>query len=193
MEVRPGSKYTLSIELLLYGFGQSNKFRKKNKKKFRDIQQITNIVPKTCFEGPLGDVLRTSWGRPESTSQGRPVDVRFGRPLDIISGRPQDVRLGRQIGTSPGCSNRIFRGRPGTLEGDVLGTSWEPISGGWVVKENIKVKLALALPAGIPIALVKEILLILPDVADKTIRVYQKQQGIYLVFYSLSFFFGILC
>ena len=33
------SKYTLSIELLLDRFGQSNKLRKESKKEFRDIQQ----------------------------------------------------------------------------------------------------------------------------------------------------------
>ena len=62
-----------------------------------------------------------------------------------------------------------------------------------VVKENIKVKLALAIPAGIPITLVKEIILIPPIAADKTIKSYQynqKQQCIYLVVYSLSFFLG---
>ena len=36
-----------------------------------------------------------------------------------------------------------------------------------VVKENTKVKLALAIPAGIDITLVKGIILIPPDVADK--------------------------
>ena len=45
-------------------------------------------------EGPLGDVLRTSWGRPESTSQGRPLNVGLGRPLNVISGHPRDVRSG---------------------------------------------------------------------------------------------------
>ena len=89
---------------------------------------MTNIVPKTCFEGPLGDVLRTSWGRPESTSQGRPVDVGLGRPLGVILGRPQDVRSGRlrdgQIG-----SLRYVLWR---LEGDVLGTSWGTVFAGWV-------------------------------------------------------------
>ena len=35
-----GSKYTLSIELLLDGSGQSNKFWKKTKEKFRDLQQM---------------------------------------------------------------------------------------------------------------------------------------------------------
>ena len=48
-----------------------------------------------CFEGPLEDVLRTSWGRPESIFQERPLNVRLGRPLDVISGCLQDVRSGR--------------------------------------------------------------------------------------------------
>ena len=80
---------------------------------------MTHIVPKTCFESPLEDVLRTSWGCPESTSKGRLVDVRLGRPLDVISrrrtssGRQIGASAGRQIGTSPGWSNRIVRGRPG--------------------------------------------------------------------------------
>ena len=86
-------------------------------------------------QGPLGDVMRTSWDRPESTSQGRPLNVRLRCPLDIISGRPQDVRLG--------CLRDIRSGRPrdgqigsleddlGTLEEDALGTSWGPIFAGW--------------------------------------------------------------
>ena len=40
-----------------------------------------------------------------------------------------------------------------------------------VVKENVKVKLALANPTGIPTTLVKEIMLIPPDLADKTMKV----------------------
>ena len=36
-----GSKYTQSTELLLERFGQSNKVRKKGKKKFWDIQLMT--------------------------------------------------------------------------------------------------------------------------------------------------------
>ena len=52
-------------------------------------------------------------------------------PLDVISGHPQDVRLGRcpgrQIGTSPWRSNRIFRGLLGDVGGgrprDVPGTN----------------------------------------------------------------------
>ena len=43
-----------------------------------------------------------------------------------------------------------------------------------VVKENIKVKLALAIPTGAPIALAKEIVDIPPPVADKTIKVLSK-------------------
>ena len=40
-----------------------------------------------------------------------------------------------------------------------------------VAKENTRVKDAFANPAGTPITLVKEIILIPPDVADKTIKV----------------------
>ena len=94
-------------------------------------------------EDPLGDVLRTSWGRPESTSQGRPLNVRLRRPLDVISGRPQDVRLGRPLDVISGRPQDVRLGRPrdgqigslgdvlGMLEGDVLGTSWGPIFAGW--------------------------------------------------------------
>ena len=57
-------------------------------------------------EGPLGDVLMTHWGGPESTSQGRRLNVRLRRPLDVIS-----FSMGRQIKPSPGWSNRIFTGR----------------------------------------------------------------------------------
>ena len=79
-----------------------------------------------CFEYPLGDVLRTSWGCPKSTFQGRPLSVRLGRPLDVISGYSQDVRSG--------CPRDVRWGRPQdgqigslgdvleTFERDVLGT-----------------------------------------------------------------------
>ena len=66
-------------------------------------------------------------GLSESTSQERPLDVRLGRPLEAISRRPQDVRLGR-----PRDGQIVFYGNvQGTLEGDVLGTSWGPILAGW--------------------------------------------------------------
>ena len=67
------------------------------------------------------------------------MNVRLGHPLEVIPRRPQDVRLGRprdvrlerrlgrQIGTSPGQSNKIFRGCPNDVRGgrprDVLGTN----------------------------------------------------------------------
>ena len=35
-------------------------------------------------EDPLGDALRTSWGRPESASQGRSLEVGGGRPRDVL-------------------------------------------------------------------------------------------------------------
>ena len=66
------------------------------------------------------------WGRSESTSHEGPLNVRLAHSLDVVSGRPQDVRLdvlGRQVWTSPGRSNRIFRGRPGDVGGVVLGTN----------------------------------------------------------------------
>ena len=43
-----------------------------------------------------------------------------------------------------------------------------------VVRGNIRVNLALANPAGTPITIVKEIILIPPTVADKTIKVLSK-------------------
>ena len=74
--------------MLLDRFGQSNKSRKKVSKKAG--------TSKFDYSGdPLGDILRKSWGRPESSSQGVPLSVRLRRPLDVISGRPQVVRLGR--------------------------------------------------------------------------------------------------
>ena len=42
------------------------------------------------------------------------------------------------------------------------------------VTENIKLKLALAIPTGAPIILAKEVIYILPLAVDKTIRVLSK-------------------
>ena len=58
------------------------------------------------------DVLRTSWGRPESTSKGRPLNVRLRRPLDVISGRPRDGQIG-SLGKSWGRWRGTSSGRPG--------------------------------------------------------------------------------
>ena len=68
LQVKLGSKQTLSIKLLSYRFDQSNKFRKKSKRKFRDIERMILHRPQTFFEDPLGDILRTSCGRPKSAS-----------------------------------------------------------------------------------------------------------------------------
>ena len=65
-------------------------------------------------EGLLGDVLRTSWGRPESTFQGRPLNIRLGRSQDVRSGRPQDVRSGRPRDSQIGPLGDVL----GTLVGD---------------------------------------------------------------------------
>ena len=85
----------------------------------------------------LGDVLRKSWGRPESTSQERPLDVRLGRPLGVISKRPQDVRSGRPEDDSSGRpwdgQIRSLGGVLGTLDEEVLGTSEGPIFAGWEI------------------------------------------------------------
>ena len=83
-----------------------------------------------CFEGLLGEVLKTCWGRPESTSQGRPLNVGLGRPLHVISGRPQGVASGYSGDGQIGSLEDIL----GKLEGEVLGTSWKPIFAGWDIK-----------------------------------------------------------
>ena len=71
--------------------GQWIKFQKKSKKKFRDIQQMTHIIPKGTSRinlpgTSLGSQIRTSPRRHFETSPGC------------------------QIRTSPGWSNWIFRG-----------------------------------------------------------------------------------
>ena len=73
------------------------------------------------FEGPVGDVLRTSWRRPESISQGRPLKATLGRPQGIRLERPRDGQIGS------------LEDVLGTLEWDVLGTPWGPIFAGWVI------------------------------------------------------------
>ena len=114
--------------MLLDRFGQSNKFWQKSLKNFGTSKLEYS-------EGPLGDVLRTSWGRPEFTSHGRLLNVRLERPLNVISGRAQHVRLGRpkdvwsgHLQDGPIGSLGVVLG---TLEGDIVGTSWEPIFAGW--------------------------------------------------------------
>ena len=85
-------------------------------------RKVTKNAGTSKFEfsqDPLGDVLRTSRGRPKSTSQGLPFNVRLGRPLDVISGHPQDVRLGCPWDGQIGSLWDVL----GTLEGHVLGTS----------------------------------------------------------------------
>ena len=79
-----------------------------------------HIVPKTCFQGHLKDILKTSWRRLELTSQGHPLDIRLGRSLDVrlrrfrvvSSGRPRDGQI------------RSLQHVLGMLDGDVLEKSW---------------------------------------------------------------------
>ena len=120
MEIALSFKYTLSIELLLYRFGQLYKFREKSKKKFRDIQKMNPHCLKDLFwRSPLG-ILRTSWESPES----------WWGPLEASWWGPLDVRSRRTLSVILGChpwSSRIFRWRPEDVEKgrppDVLGTN----------------------------------------------------------------------
>ena len=100
LEVRLGSKYTLSIELLLDRFGQLIKFRKKSKKKFRDIQQMTPHRPYDVFS---------------RLSRGRSKNV-LGTSRINLTGCHLETSPGRQIGTSP-------RSQFGTF----LASSWNQV------------------------------------------------------------------
>ena len=60
-----------------------------------------------------------------------------------------------------------------------------------VHNENARLKLALVIPIGAPIAIAKDAIEIPPLVTDKTIKDYQnnqKKKYIYRVFYSLILF-----
>ena len=85
----------------------------------RKVRKNAGISKFQHSEDPLGDVLKRSWRRPESTSQVRSLNVRLGRL--------HDVRLRHPDLTSRGLSNRIFRGPPGDVGGgrprDFLGTN----------------------------------------------------------------------
>ena len=59
----------------------------------REVKKNVGTSKFEYSEDSLGDVLRMSWGRPESTSKGRPLNVRLGRTLDVISGRPRDGQI----------------------------------------------------------------------------------------------------
>ena len=113
--------------MLLDRFGQSKKFCKKSLKK----------IGASKFEysqGHLGDnVLATSRIHLPGVSLERQIRI---SPLDVISGRPQDVRLGRPQGGQIGSLGEI----PGTLKGDVLGTSWGPIFARWEALFNYNEK-----------------------------------------------------
>ena len=110
----------MNTELLLDRLGESNKFRKKSKKKrLGTSNRQPHIVPKTCFEDPQGDVPRSY--------QGCSLHVRLGLPLDVISDCSQNVRSGRPQEI---ISVLLRDGQIGYLW-DVLGTSWGPILVGW--------------------------------------------------------------
>ena len=81
---------------------------------------------------PLGDVLRTSWGHPESTSQERPLNVRLARPQDVTLVRPQDVRSRRPRDSQIGSLGNVL----GTWEGDVLRTNICRLGSGSLFKDT---------------------------------------------------------
>ena len=82
-----GSIYTLFVKMLLDLVNRTSSERK--------VKKNMKTSKFEYAQGPLGDVLGTSSGRPESTSQGRSLNVRLRYPLDVISRCSQDVRLGR--------------------------------------------------------------------------------------------------
>ena len=94
----------MSIELLLDRVGQLIKFRKKSKKKFRDIQQMTPHRPYDVFSrlsrGCSKNVLETSRINLTGTSLGHQIKTSPGRHLETSPGR--------QIGTSPGSQLETF-------------------------------------------------------------------------------------
>ena len=101
--------------------------KRKVKRDFGTSNWWTHLIPKTCFEVPLGGVLIRSWGRPKSTSQGRSLNVRLGCPPGVISGSLQYIRWGRPQNGQIESSGDVLE----TLEGDVLGTPWGPIFVSW--------------------------------------------------------------
>ena len=105
LEVRLGTKYTLSIELLLARFHQSNKFRKKSTKKIQG--HLTNDATSSVIRA-----LKV---------------LRINLPGTFL-GHQIRTSPGRHFGTSPGWSNRIFRG---TSWGSWRGMSWGPVFADW--------------------------------------------------------------
>ena len=81
---------------------------------------------RTFPEGSSKDVLRTS-------TKICPWKVDSRRPWDVKSKHPWDVRLGRPRNGQKGCLEDVL----GTLEGDVLGTSWRLIFAGWELTSKI--------------------------------------------------------
>ena len=111
LEVWLVSQYILSVEMLLDRFGQSNKFWKKSSNKFWDILVW---VLRRSSRGRRENILGTSRMNLPGTSLERQIRTSPGSHF-------QTSRR-RQIGTSSGWSNRIFKGRPGNVwEGTFLG------------------------------------------------------------------------
>ena len=103
------------------------------------------------------DVLRTSQNHLPRTFLVRQIRTSPGRCFETSPGRQIRTSPGSQFGKSAGWSNRIFRGRPGDIGGDVLGTSWEPVFAFWVNEQLpiflIQISVTESIPAGIAINL----------------------------------------
>ena len=102
--------------------------KRKGNRNFGTSNWWPHFFPKTCFEGPLVDVLRTSWGCPES-SQDSGDETSQESPLKVKLECPQDGQVG-SLGDVVGTVGR-----------DVLRTSWGPIFGSWENKSEKKQKI----------------------------------------------------
>ena len=111
------STYVFTIIYVDIFQGRKGEKKLRVKRNLGTSNRWPHTVPNTCFEVPLDEVLRTSWRRPESTSKGSPLGVRLGRPFKTFPGLKFRMSLGCKFGTSPRCSNRILKGRPGKVGG----------------------------------------------------------------------------
>ena len=103
-----------------FRFGQSNKFRRKNKKKKLDMQVW--LLSRSSRRRPE-NVLGMSWINLPGTS----LEPQIKTSLDVVPGRPQYVKLARPRDVRSKRSNKIFTGHPGDVGGgrprDALGNN----------------------------------------------------------------------
>ena len=110
-------------------FGCLNAFRFKSNKFFNRFNQISSERKvKKHFRHPSLSTLKVLYRTSRINLPRTSFERQIRRPLDVISGRPQDIRLGHPRDGQIGSLANVL----GTLERDVLGTSWGPIFAGWV-------------------------------------------------------------